>query len=438
MMNNKIKLLIIIMSLALLFAGCRKKNDEPQQLPEEDVALSQIQPSPTIAPTPKISEEYNSIDDADKSETEKVRKELIAVAEGCMDIYAQADKGTAINVVLSMDTVRAMVDRIGAMGCPAVDAFGQLDMRCPQPIVDFGNSMPGYEDISVTYYTVYNDGQISAYHIGRDGGLWYLIAMSAEWNKSGRPEISSQGRYVIGDVRFTDKGWLIYNRDTESFDDNQRSNINSYVFVRVLPYDSTKRALCEKYVAPVGYFENNLFTTTWSEANFGPIDFNSLYSAIFGMYMGTDALAAYNAAQYFSTVEDTSLFLIPTENFERMVGHYFNIDKSVLKTISDYSYTLDGYFFYGYREGIYNVVPRISEPEVVEYWYNDDGTLTMQVDAVNKWYGTDKAFSHQLTVRETANGFQYVSNNFYADENSIVPQSNLSYLLDVERAKTRY
>lgn len=433
-------IILLILSMTVLLAGCRKKNEQPQfePLPVETTAITQLEPSPTMAPTPKISEKYNSITDADKTETDQVRKELLQVANGCMDIYQAADKGSAINVVLSEATVRDMLDRIGQMGYPAVDAFGKMDMRCPEPIVQFGNSIPGYENISVTYFTVYNDGQISAYHIGRQSGMWYLIAMSAEWSKQGTPSVVSEGRYVIGDVQFSDKGWLIYNRDTASFDDNQRSNINSYVFVRVLPYDSTKRALCEKYILPIGYFENNLFTTTWSEADFGPIDFNSLYSSIFGMYMGTEDLAAYNAAQYFDNVDGTSLFLIPTENFERMVRHYFNIDPSVLKNISDYSYALDGYFFYGYREGIYNVTPRISEPEVVDYWYNSDGTLTMQVDAVNKWYGTDRAFSHQLTVRETGNGFQYVSNLLFADENSIIPQSNLSYLLNVERAKTPY
>jgi len=438
-MMRKFNIALLLLAVMLLFSGCRKKKTEDAIiLPGENVSLSQIQPTPTTPATPKISEEYNSIDDANQQETAEVRDSLMAVANACRDIYMQADKGTAINVVLDENTVRAMVNRIGEMGYPAVDAFGKMDMQCPQPIVDFGNDIIGPDNISVSYFTVYNDGQISVYHIGREKGMWYLIAMSAVWDKNGNPSVTSQGRYVIGDVKFSDKGWLIYNRDTESFDDNQRSNINSYVFVRVLPYDATKRALCEKYILPVGYFENNLFTTTWNEANFVPIDFNSLYSSIFGMYMGTDDLAAYNAAQYFDNVEDTSLFLIPTESFERMVRQYFNIDTTVLKNISDYSYALDGYFFYGYREGLYNVVPRISEPEVVDYWYNSDGTLTMQVDAINKWYGTDRAFSHQVTIRETGTGFQYVSNNLYIDENSIVPQCNLSYLLDVERAKTDY
>lgn len=437
-MKTKIKVFLLIMLALLCLTGCKKKKTEETPIAEQFVDVTMVNPSPTVPPTPKISEKYNSIQDADKNEIAQVQQELMKVAEGCKDIYQQADKGTAKNVVLSADTVRAMVDRIGQMGYPAVDVFAKLDMRCPDPIVRFGNAMLGTQDISVSYFTVYNDGQISVYHIGRTGGLWYLIAMSSEWTSEGLPRIISQGRYVIGDVKFTDKGWLIYNRDTESFDDNQRTNINSYVFVRVLPYDDTKRELCEKYISPVGYFENNLFTTTWNESDFSVIDFNSLYSMIFSMYMGTDDLAAYNAAQYFSNVDDTSLFLVPTETFERMVCHYFNIDRSVLKNISDYSYALDGYFFYGYREGLYNYTPRISEPEVVDYWYNADGTLTMQVDAVNKWYGTDRAFRHQVTVRETSNGFQYVSNNLYITEESIVPQCNLSYLLDMERAKTNY
>lgn len=428
-----------MMAALLLLSGCKKKNDADSfLLPEGNTAVQHIEASPTVPPTPRISEQYNSISEVSDTVKEQVANELMTVAEGCKDIYTQADKGTAINVVLSESTVREMVYRIGQMGYPAVDAFGKMDMQCPEPIIQFGNAIPGPDNIGVAYYTVYNDGQISVYYIGREKGMWYLISMSAEWSKNCEPSIMTQGRYVIGDVKFSDKGWLIYNRDTLGFDENQRSNSNSYVFVRVLPYDATKRSLCEKYILPVGYFENNLFTTTWNESNFGPIDFNSLYSSIFGMYMGTEDLAAYNAAQYFSNIEDTSLFLIPTENFERMVCQYFNIDRGVLKNISDYSYALDGYFFYGYREGLYNVTPRISEPEVVDYWYNSDGTLTMQVDAVNKWYGTDKAFSHQVTVRETATGFQYVSNSLFIDENSILPQHNLSYLLNVERAKTSY
>ncbi len=421
------------MTLTLL-TGCGKKKEIETRPITEAGTVGDIlaEETPVIPATPKISQQYNSLDEGDKTEIEQVLKELENVASACREIYEPADKGTAMNVVLNKDTVRAMVDRIGSLGFAAVDYAGDLDMRCPEAIEYFGTTIDGVNDTSVSYYMVYPDGQISVYHLGRLNGLWYLIAMSCGWDKNCKPTVMGQGRYVVGGVKYTDKGWLIYSRDTDSFDDNQRSNTNAYVFIRVRPYDATKKALCEKYIKPVGYFENNLFTTTWTQADFTPIDFNSLFSAL---YNGTAALSASNMENYYPSVENTRLALIPTENFERTVQHYFAIDPSVLKAISDYSPSRGGYYFYGYADGIYNVTPRIPEPEVTDYCYNSDGSLTMRVDAVYKWYGTDRAFSHDVTVMETSDGFRYVSNTLYADENSILPECKISSLLNIELAK---
>ena len=438
-MTKKLKaILCMILAASFILSGCgNKKEDALDNTPDNTVDAV---PTETAAsPTPKISEKYNSIDDTDKKEKNAVREELLTVAEGCRDIYEQADKGSSINVVLDTATVQAMVVRIGQMGYSAVDYLATMDMQCPDPIIYFGSTIDTSEDTSVSYYMVYNDGQISVYHLGRSSGVWYLIAMSAVWDENCEPSILSEGRYVIGDVKYTEKGWLIYNRDTESFDDNQRANTNSYVFVRVLPYDSTKRALCEKYIEPIGYFENNLFTTTWTESDLGIIDFNSLFAYLFGMYNGTNCLTAANTANYFSAVTGTKLSLIPTDTFEAVVQHYFNIDSSVLKNISDYSSRLGGYFFLPYSEDSYNSSPRAPQPELVDYYYNSDGSLTMRVDAINEWYGTDKAFSHEVTIREDGNGgFKYVSNTLITDEDSIVPVGQLSSQLDIERAKTDY
>lgn len=430
--------LCAVLACALLLCACGKKDDSATITAVVDNSADTQEEAVNII-GPKTSEKYNTIDDADKKEKKAVREELLSVAEGCRDIYEQADKGTAINVVLDTATVQTMVMRIGQMGYSAVDYLATMDMQCPDPIVFFGSTIPTAEDTGVSYYMVYNDGQISVYHLSRTNGEWFLIAMSAIWDRDGNPSILTEGRYAISDVRYTSKGWLIYNRNTDSFDNNQRANTNSYVFVRVLPYDGTKRALSEKYVEPIGYFENNLFTTTWNETNLGVIDFNSLYAYIFGMYHGTDCLTAANTGSYFGMVEGTKLCLVPTQSFESVVQYYFNIDAAVLKNISDYSTRLGGYFFMPYSEDAYNTSPRAPQPEVVDYWYNADGTLTMRVDALNEWYGTDCAFSHELTVRPEDNGgFKYVSNTLIANENSIIPIGQLSGKLDIERANSGY
>ncbi len=435
---KKIQVLLCLACAAVLLTACGKKDKtDIDSAVENPTAAANITPAPSSMP--KISEKYNSIEDANKKETSAVREELLSVANSCKDIYEQADKGSTFNVVLDEATVQSMVTRIGQQGYSAVDYLGTMNMQCPDPIVYFGSTIASGEDTGVSYYMVYNDGQISVYHIARTNGIWYLIAMSAVWDDNDEPKILTEGRYAVGDVQYTDKGWLIYNRDTASFDDNQRANTNSYTFVRVLPYDSTKRALAQKYVEPIGYFENNLFTTTWTEANLGVIDFNSLYAYLFGMYHGTASLTTANSADYFSAVSGTKLRLVPTSSFENVVQYYFNIDSATLKNISDYSSRLGGYFFLPSSEDLYNSSPRTPVPEVVDYWYNADGTLTLRVDALNQWYGTDKAFSHELTVRENAGGgFSYVANTLITDENSIIPGRQLSTQLDIERAKTDY
>ena len=263
--------------------------------------------------------------------------------------------------------------------------------------------------------------------------------MTAVWDKNSRPSVVSEGQYQISDVKYTDKGWLIYARNFDSFDDNQRSNSNSYVFVRVKPCDSTKRALCRKYIEPIGYFENNLFTTTWNQFDPSPIDFNSLYAYLFAMYHGTETLSSYNVRNYYSAVSGTNLYVVPTASFEEVVQYYFDINSASLRNISDYSRSAGGYFFLGYQNGYYDVTPRTPEPEVVDYWYNSDGSVTMRVDAVNKWYGTDRAFTHEVTVYEYDNGrIKYISNKLYESDENILPENKLSYLLDIERDKTQY
>ena len=68
------------------------------------------------------------------------------------------------------------------------------------------------------------------------------------------------------------------------------------------------------------------------------------------------------------------------------------------------------------------MTPKTPSPEVTDYWYNSDGSLTLKVDAVYPAYGTDCAFTHELTVMETEDGFKYLSNYVYNSENNIFPE----------------
>ncbi len=384
-------------------------------------------------------EAYNSLQAGDAL-IDTLKARLLTACDACREIYLAADKGTAMNVTLSTADLSAMLSAIAAAGYSAQDSNGAFNMQGYEALDDFASKAAyGQDDVNGTYMIVYPDGHISAFLLSRAEGRWHLYSSSAAWNDDGSARIYSEGRYAVGKVRYTAKGWLIYNRDTSDFDENQRANTDSYVMLRVLPMDSEAKTLCQRYVEPVGYFENNLFLTNWDENYFTPIDFNSLYAYIFAMYNGTEMLSSYNARSYYHTVAGTKLYLIPQDIFENNVGVYFRIDSGTLRAISDYTAQLRGYLFLGYDTDYYNVTPRTPFPEVVSYTYNSNGTITMVVDAVNKWYGTDKSFRHELTVRPgNGNTFQYVSNRLLEAEETMLPAQKLAEMLNVERAKTPY
>ena len=461
-LKRKLNLILAFLLLAaLLLPGCGKQTQQGTHYeiidgkivevrPQEEAVIHEGYDVPAPAPgeasagSTEISdgvaswqdEEYNSLAEGDPN-IERLKARLLTVCDAAREAYMAADKGSTMNVTLSVANLASMLQAIGNAGYPAQDSNGLLNMQACTNLDIFARMADETNaDVEGSYFIVYPDGHISGFMLVRESGRWHLYSSSIAWNEDGSVRIYSQGRYAVGTVRYTQKGWMIYTRDTSDFDENQRANTDSYVMIRVLPVESEARRLCSLYVEPVGYFENNLFTTSWNEAYLTPIDFNSLYAYIFGMVNGTDMLSTYNIRYYYKAVGGTKLYLIPRDTFEYNVDQYFRIDHSFLRSISDYSSSLGGYFFLGYDRDYYNVTPRTPKPEVVSYTYNANGTITMIVDAVNPWYGTDKAFRHELTVRPgNGSSFTYVSNKLYDDPSNILPAQKLSEMLNVEREK---
>lgn len=380
-------------------------------------------PSPVIsqAPTaeePQTSEAPKTID-IPTHKLKRYEADAKEALRSTREAYKKADKGSSSNVVLSSQGVRDIVLALGQAGYPAVDYFGKMDMQQPQQLLDFGAAINAGQDAEAVYYVVHDDGSIHANNLIRQGGLSCVFTVSVEWD--GRdPRVYSSGQHELSTLKMTDKGWLICTRAGAPW----ATNGNAYTFLRVKPYDATLRQLTEKYMSGNPYAENDLFTISWDRDSIGRLDMSSLFVFLYSRYYGTVPMTSntLGAVAGFKSVPNSDLYIAPSSQFEEVISYYLGIDESSVAGYSDYSSKYGGYLVLGSDQSYYNdLVPKLPFPEVTSYITNGDGSITLMVDAVYPAYETDCAFSHELTVMDTEDGFYYVSNYMHRSEGDIMP-----------------
>ncbi len=407
-MKKNILLVLIIFAMLLVIAalvinGLGLLDPAPvEATPAPDTAVTPV-PQETAAAEPTPA--FTALDDGS---IKAIQNDAVTAMRSCADVYAAADKGEAQNVVLSDETVASMVSALGAAGYSAVDYYGNCNMQNPEALAAFGEAVSAGNDAQAGYFVVHPDGLVHEELLICSGGTASVVTVSMQWDDKMNPEIYSSGQYGLESIRYTANGWLIFSRGGSA-----NANASKYSMARVKTYDADRRALCSRYLTPVGYSENNLFTVSWNTGNWGELDFNSLYAKFYSMYYGAEPLTFNNAGTSagLSAISGSYMHLVPAEQFERVMEGYLDISGDTLRARSDYSSARGGYYFLGTQRDYYSVTPHWPEPEIVDYWNNSDGTLTMRVNAVYEWGGTDCLFTHEVTVRETETGFVYVSNS---------------------------
>ena len=207
--------------------------------------------------------------------------------------------------------------------------------------------------------------------------------------------------------QYTEEGYLLFEGSYFS-DENYvltLSDTPEHTALRVLPLDEKCRELNRKYILPVGYEQNNIFLTDWNEEDIGELDFYDIFDNFYPILHG----------QSVPYVADESLavgavYQIPEEIFENVIMTHFNVNKEALRRETTYNPEKAAY---EYRpRGFYEVeYPDIPYPEVVSYTENQDGTITLIVNAVYPNGNTSMAYSHKTVIRPLEEDcFQYVSN----------------------------
>ena len=360
--------------------------------------------------TPEVSDiEITQQDREVYSSDENTSVDVQHIEKLLSDIY---DEAVDTNTLGSLDIMRRMVARLGENGYAAVDSGNQIDMVQAEQAFDFCKAVDGKEIDELTIIVVMEMG-IRKFDLKTEGGRVNIVREYYQYDQSGSLQNRSTVSYPADFWQYTEEGYLIFEGSCLSDESYilTLSDTPEHTMLRILPLDEKCREYNRKYILPVGYEQNNLFLCNWSEDDFGDLDFYDLFDRFYPMshsqpvpYMADENLGV------------GAVYQIQGELFENVIGAYFNMDRETLRSKTTYLSELAAY---EYRpRGFYEVeYPDIAYPEVVSYTKNEDGTVTLHINAVYPDGNMSKEFSHTTVIRPLSeDSFQYVSNEIILPE----------------------
>ena len=330
-----------------------------------------------------INQNGNVIDDSllSDDEMENVKVDIIGILQSDAIRKLYEDEDISNNSDLIYD---------------AVDILGSSGLIC---FADDTN-MYNYQ-LFQSFYRNYTDGggrdYICVYRVNRDASVTemtfvyddsriQMIFNTAKFENHDWKFIAT-GIRDLKDMKLTEKGYFIYTY----------SNIIAHgglkEYFRVSPLTDECRELTRKYVYGLSYVNYNMLVIDWDESNASDILVPCMFDDIYRLYTGENLKPDGG--------------WIDADKYESVMLSMFPVTVTELRDNCDYNSEKDSYR--------YHVILGKQYPpfgEVVDYAYNDDGTVTLIVDAVWADKGSDIAFRNTLTVKPEEDGtFKYMSNH---------------------------
>ena len=317
----------------------------------------------------------------------------------------------------SLEMLRRIVAKLGENGYVAVDSENQVDMAGAEQVTAFCKAVNEKKNDSLTILVVTDFG-FRKFDLETENGNVNIVRGYYQYDEKGCFRNKSTVSYPADIWKYTEEGYLFFEGSYFS-DENYILTLNDtpeYTALRVLPLDEKCREWNRKYILPAGYKQNNLFLTGWNEEDFGNLDFYDVFDIFYPFLYGQSV--PYTADENSGV---GAVYQVPEDVFENVIAAHFNINKEILRSKTTY---LPEDAAYEYRpRGFYEAeYPDVPYPEVVSYTENQDGTITLIVNAVYPGGSTSAAYSHKTVIRPLdGNGFLYVSNQMLSleDEHDI-------------------
>lgn len=405
-----VKWLVMLLSVCIMCA-CGRENENSDEPFEEDTGeITSVEAAKSVEEEAEEqwAKGYNlPVDEQEEAEAENDCREMM---ELIFDIYEDADKGMVSEVVLEDKTVLEMQKKVMETGCPVASSVTYCNMENYENVDKFLEECMDGKSGAIVIYNVHDDGGIGRMKFIFDGTDMYLLSARGVWNNN-KPVVSYISYTRIKAWRYTGKGWFCYKLCVPEYPEVTEI-VDGSCLIRVKPMTEEQREMSERCVLGLGYQGNNILCSNWDTDHLDKLDYNGMYEYLYAMKYEK----AFNPEAYPNG--------IPKEAFESLIMEYFPVTAEQIREYAAFDEENQTYIWV--RFGCFNYAPTFfgtSLPEVTDIRENEDGTVTLTVDAVcDMVVCDDAAITHELTVRFAGDGsFQYLGNEILNDGIKDIP-----------------
>ena len=406
-LKKKSILLILVFLIGCNLCACGKEESGVGELFVEDTKEEASMTEKTKNAEKEATEQWEKgydlpVDEQEREEAELQCKEMMERISG---IYESAYKGEVSNVVLDDKTVLEMQKKLMETEYPVTTLITYSNMGNYESVDSFLEDCTVGKSGSVVIYEIHDDGGIGRLKFIFDGTDMYVVSAGEIWNDNNKPGISYISYTRIKEWKYTEKGWFCYELCVP--EPPEVSEImDGSCLIRIKPMTEEQREMSERCVRGLGYQGQNLLCSNWDAENVSELDYNGMFEYLYGMKYGEK----FNSEDYPNG--------IPKEEFENLIMEYLPVTAEQIREYAVFDEKNQTYYWA--RLGCFNYAPTFfgtSLPEVIDIKENEDGTITLTVEAVCDMVICDDAvITHELTVRFAEDGsFQYLGNEILND-----------------------
>lgn len=388
------RLLIVICILPVILSGC---SAEKRKVPEREEQTA--------------SENEKGYD---LPVDEQVRK---AAVEECRERAGQmkrlTEEGDSGNEGEHLSEVMSarMMDELEKGGMPVSGWSFYQDMRNYEEMDAFLTTCAENKPSEIVCYKLYSDEVLARNEFMFDGEEMYLLSTTVSWNTEDDKMPANTALTRIRSWEYTERGWFIYELCTPE-PPEVTEVVDGSVMLRVKPFDREYARIAEDYLSVIGYQGNNLFCSEWDENHMEKIDYNGLFEYLYELENGN----TFDRREYENG--------IPAEDFEHIMTAYLPISISSLREYAEYDEETQRYEWI--RLSVGNYAPRSfwsSVPEIIDMQENEDGTVSLTVNAVCRQEGSENVLTHVLRVEFAEEGrIRFLGNTICENQSGELPE----------------